>query len=561
MFKRIAAITFIFLCTAFAWGILGATIFQRTYDSDSSSANRVVSTWGAPQSQLPPTASFEEFVPRKEVKTENGKKIETLTQDLVITQLPLESSHLNVALNLEHRQKGLLWYSTYKVGFAGAYAFRNSTDKEQSVIFTLPFPTTQAIYDNLVFTVDGVPVPLKNEQNAATGSVKIGAGKVATLKVGYNSQGLNDWRYSFVHANASNGVAQVRDFSLKMTTNFKEIDFPDNTLSPSQKEETADGWNLTWNYTNLVSGYQIAMVMPEKLQPGPLAGRISFFAPVSLFFFFFLLLIITTLRGIELHPMNYFFLATAFFSFHLLLAYPDGSASRVAESLQLDRNNEWLVGAEEVFQGMPLEGQPALHVFVEPQLAPGYIAWVVHDGHEIHLGVGGYANRFDPALSLNTFRQSLAEKFDFHRARLVERRGGRIPVNGILRRLANERGLLVGDAAGAVSPLTAGGFDGCLRLSTLAAEVIQQFLTSGDPHVLQTYSGESFRSRFVSRLWMRRIASQVTQPALIEFACAVLRLPLLKSFTWHVFFGRGSFPDVQSVPQRMMPRLASLERS
>ena len=63
------------------------------------------------------------------------------------------------------------------------------------------------------------------------------------------------------------------------------------------------------------------MVMPEKLQPGPLAGRISLFAPVSLFFFFFLMLIITTMRGIDLHPMNYFFLAAAFFSFHLLLAY------------------------------------------------------------------------------------------------------------------------------------------------------------------------------------------------------------------------------------------------
>jgi inner membrane protein involved in colicin E2 resistance len=63
------------------------------------------------------------------------------------------------------------------------------------------------------------------------------------------------------------------------------------------------------------------MTMPEKLQPGPLAGRISLFAPVSLFFFFFLMFIITTMRGIELHPMNYFFLATAFFSFHLLLAY------------------------------------------------------------------------------------------------------------------------------------------------------------------------------------------------------------------------------------------------
>ena len=48
---------------------------------------------------------------------------------------------------------------------------------------------------------------------------------------------------------------------------------------------------------------------------------VSFFAPVSLFFFFFLMLIITTLRGIELHPMNYFFLAASFFSFHLLMAY------------------------------------------------------------------------------------------------------------------------------------------------------------------------------------------------------------------------------------------------
>jgi inner membrane protein involved in colicin E2 resistance len=61
--------------------------------------------------------------------------------------------------------------------------------------------------------------------------------------------------------------------------------------------------------------------MPQKLQPGPLAGRISYFAPVPLFFFFFLVFILSTLRGIDLHPMNYFFLACAFFAFHLLLAY------------------------------------------------------------------------------------------------------------------------------------------------------------------------------------------------------------------------------------------------
>jgi inner membrane protein involved in colicin E2 resistance len=327
MIKRIAAITFIFLCTAFAWAILGATIFQRTYDSGSASDSRVASTWGAPQNQSPAVAFYEQTVPHKEVKTENGLRIETVTQQTETVWLPLEGSHLNVDLNLEHRQKGLLWYSTYKVAFDGSYTFHNPSDQDQNVTFTLNYPTAQAIYDDLLFTIDGVAITVKNEKNSANATMKIGAGKVATLKAGYKSQGLNDWRYSFGSGNygdetsSASNVAQVSDFSLRMTTNFKEIDFPDNTLSPTEKHETANGWQLDWNYKNLVSGYQIAMTMPEKLQPGPLAGRISFFAPVSLFFFFFLMLIITTLRGIELHPMNYLFLAAAFFSFHLLLAY------------------------------------------------------------------------------------------------------------------------------------------------------------------------------------------------------------------------------------------------
>lgn len=317
MTKRIIAIVFIFVCTSVAWAILGATLFARTYDSGSISTNQVESLWGTAQNQLPPTASFKTTTSRQQAGVENGVQvIKTVTEDQM-TPLPLESSKIDVDLNLEHRQKGLLWYSTYKVNFAGVYGFRNTSDKEQTVDFRLRFPTSQAIYDNLVFTVNGANVSITNDENAAVGAVKVPAGATVQLAVGYSSQGLNFWRYSF----ASENVAQVRDFSLNMKTNFKDIDFPENTLSPSEKYETSNGWELKWNYKSLVSGYQIAMVMPEKLQPGPLAGRISFFAPVSLFFFFFLMLIITTMRGIDLHPMNYFFLAAAFFAFHLLLAY------------------------------------------------------------------------------------------------------------------------------------------------------------------------------------------------------------------------------------------------
>jgi inner membrane protein involved in colicin E2 resistance len=317
MTRKIIAIIFIFVCTSVAWAILGATLFARTYDSGSVSSSRVESTWGTQQNQGPPSASFMKQVPKEGETVENGKIVKKTWNEDVPVALPIETSRVKVDLDLEHRQKGLLWYSTYKVRFNGVYSFRNSTDKEQVVTFQLQFPTSQAIYDNLTFNVDGNPVVLTNEKSTATGTVRIGAGKTTQLQVGYTSQGLNEWRYNF----GPGEVAQVKDFNLQMTTNFKDIDFPENTLSPTEKRETSNGWDLKWSYTNLVSGYQIAMVMPEKLQPGPLAGRISLFAPVSLFFFFFLMLIITTMRGIDLHPMNYFFLAAAFFSFHLLLAY------------------------------------------------------------------------------------------------------------------------------------------------------------------------------------------------------------------------------------------------
>ena len=317
MTKRIIAIVFIFICTTAAWMVLGATIFSRTYDSGSVSTSRVASTWGAPQNQGPPIATLLTPVKKEQTFLENGKTIKKTWTEEIASDLPLESSKINVDLDLEHRQKGLLWYSTYKVRFTGVYGFRNPSDKDLTVIFKLPFPTSQAIYDNLTFVVDGNPVALTNENNAAKASVKIGAGKTTQLSIGYSSQGLNEWRYIF----GNTPVAQVKDFNLQMNTNFKDIDFPENTISPSAKRETSNGWNLTWSYTSLLSGYAIAMVMPEKLQPGPLAGKISLFAPVSLFFFFFLMLIITTMRGIDLHPMNYFFLAAAFFSFHLLLAY------------------------------------------------------------------------------------------------------------------------------------------------------------------------------------------------------------------------------------------------
>ncbi len=316
MIRQIAALVFIFVCTTVAWMILGTTIFSRTYSTNQQLEGRVVSTWGSPQEQSPPTACYKRIEITPVTEQLPGKT--TIRNDKVerYFPLPLEASTVNVKLHLDHRQKGLLWYSTYAVAFNSDYKFRNDTGEPETIDFHLTFPAQRAVYDGLVMEVDGQSLPISANDQGADVQAEVAPGQTAVLHTAYRSQGLTGWRYKL-----GSGIAHVNNFVLTMNTNFKDIDFADDTLSPTTKVRTSDGWQLTWQYSNLLSGFQIGMTMPEKLQPGPLAGQISYFAPISLFFFFFLMFIISTLRNIDLHPLNYFFLACAFFAFHLLLAY------------------------------------------------------------------------------------------------------------------------------------------------------------------------------------------------------------------------------------------------
>ena len=62
---------------------------------------------------------------------------------------------------------------------------------------------------------------------------------------------------------------------------------PPGTLSPSQHKRVASGWHGEWRFSSLVASQPIGVAMPQKLNPGPLASKITFFAPVGLLFFFF----------------------------------------------------------------------------------------------------------------------------------------------------------------------------------------------------------------------------------------------------------------------------------
>jgi inner membrane protein involved in colicin E2 resistance len=92
-------------------------------------------------------------------------------------------------------------------------------------------------------------------------------------------------------------------------------------MAPRHTRQEGAGWRLTWRFGSLVTGQRVGMDLPNRLNPGPLAARITAFAPVSLLFFLVVLVILGVLQHRNLHPVNYGFLSAAFFAFHLLLAY------------------------------------------------------------------------------------------------------------------------------------------------------------------------------------------------------------------------------------------------
>ena len=317
MAKRIAPLVLIFFCTTIAWVILGGISLERTYSQDSKLKRMVGQLWGTVQKQNAPQVYYQVREKRKVQKTVDDKTVVEEVTDVNTFYLIPDSNDIDVDIKVDYRKKGLLWYSTYTVDFKGRYYVANPTAKPREIWFEYSFPTTQGVYDNFTVLLGGEKLQdLKPQSGKVYAKLPLEPGQGIMVQVSYRSQGLDEWWYLF-----GQDVAQLRNFRLKAATDFNRIDFPENSISPTDKERRGRGWLLSWQYQDLVSGIQIGLAMPKKLNPGPFVGKVSFFAPVSLFLFLFLMFIITAIRKIRIHPMNYFFICAAFFAFHLLLAY------------------------------------------------------------------------------------------------------------------------------------------------------------------------------------------------------------------------------------------------
>ena len=300
--RRLIAIGGIFLMACAGWGTLGVTTSMRSTEFGGRLGAEVGALWGAPLAQQAPSLA-----------------VEIPGTDQVRWVMPAKND-IEVELGADHRKKGLIWYPTYTCSFDGRYTVANNEEVAQKIRVHFDFPAKGGTYDEFAVAVNDKKLLCAVDTGEGVGEIiELPPGQSAEFHVAYKTRGIREWRYRM-----DPNVARVQNLNLVVKTDFRNVDYPGGCLSPMSSEEAEDGMMLTWRATDLITRADIGVIIPERLNPGPLTSRITFFAPVCLVFFFVLVGTINILYKVDIHPMHYLFVAAGFFAFHLLLVYMAG---------------------------------------------------------------------------------------------------------------------------------------------------------------------------------------------------------------------------------------------
>jgi flavin-dependent dehydrogenase len=161
----------------------------------------------------------------------------------------------------------------------------------------------------------------------------------------------------------------------------------------------------------------------------------------------------------------------------------DGAKSRVAERAGLGRVRDFLYGVEHEFDGLRLADGNALHCFLSKRFAPGYIGWALQAPTGVQVGLAArYRGTNTPLPDADAFLRHIAPTVGIDAGREPDAtRAGLVPCGGPIADIAANGAILTGDAAGIVSPLTAGGIHSAWKHGWAVGEAIARHLRHGGP--------------------------------------------------------------------------------
>lgn len=226
----------------------------------------------------------------------------------------------------------------------------------------------------------------------------------------------------------------------------------------------------------------------------------------------------------------------------------DGARSNVAKYFGLDENRKFLTGVEIEYDGLDDVDHRFLHCFIDSDLAPGYLAWTVPGPKVTQVGLAVSGNNKP---DLGRFVSHTKHLFQYENARVVERRSGLIPCGGPLKKIACPGVLLIGDAAGLVSPMTGGGIRLAFRSGRRAAQVVSDHLLDLGP------SPETILTREMPRFFVKKILRRALDTAppntLINLG---LTTPPIMALARRIYFhrrgaGHAQFEDFEKLIAKM----------
>lgn len=160
----------------------------------------------------------------------------------------------------------------------------------------------------------------------------------------------------------------------------------------------------------------------------------------------------------------------------------DGAKSRVAQHAGLGRVRDFLYGVEYEFAGVELREPDALHCFISKRYAPGYIGWATQNPTGAQVGLAlRHRDAATRSPDIEAFLAQIRDLIGLPAAAHTAVRAGLIPCGGPVTPLAAPGAILTGDAAGIVSPVTAGGIHSAWKHGWAVGEAIAKHLRDGGP--------------------------------------------------------------------------------
>jgi len=287
------------------WILLADRLQTRTYKAMYAQLDSVKQIWGGNLAQPMPSVRQKRF----------GSDVSTLTKG------EIQSSHITVALSMDYRKKGLVYYTGYNAEFIGKYTITNPESEKVYLSFIFPYPTKQGegMLQNVKLLVNDQEdlEDTEYQPNLVLWTGLLESKESLEITVHYIGRGLDQFLYGFEPGK------QINNFTMKMViAGAKDLDYAESTMPPTEEiEATPESKTLVWKLDRALTQFNIGVVLPDKLDIKEQLFVMTYRAPAFFVLFLISLSAILMLAKERLNLIQVGNISIAYFLFYPLFAY------------------------------------------------------------------------------------------------------------------------------------------------------------------------------------------------------------------------------------------------